>query len=691
MMFLSLKLQRLFLVLIGKRRFGVLSTQLLTLLMMVCFSKTASSQNEQQKTDSVPAYISNHLSLAVATGISYDSTFVKGKLKKRGQKVTFFGYYRLFLYGRNMHDYYPGLPPYTRTFSVGDGYREPMLSLTAVARPNGKSSFGTELFFYTPYDGTISNNVFSTNLGISLYGNFRTDHGTFGIRAGGINWYTLSPFTIGVYQVLDRFSIFDRTPWEGVNNTDKYNSYWSTGTTSPGDLRWNNQAFQGLIINGAKLPGKLGFDLFWGKTQPNGGLINAGSNPLSTIQHPLDAGSMPTYIGFAGQKRVMPDFLTGGRLVRSFGQKHQTFAYNFLLSRTALDSIVSDSIRSYQVQTVSLDMKLGDVAVTGELGGGRYQSPTYDPKWGEALMLRFKIPKNYTFLPFDIQVYQISNNFYNENGEISTNTNERILQSAGLPAGATGTGGLLPQSYQLVSNRRGVTVGTEYDLGPLKLSATWAISHELVPSAATLSFVHRINGLALSRIYNPFPANATGPIIFGPYNRKLSFFRGVSEIVQTTDLDPATGLARNRKYFNTLDLQAKLNTNLFSKSLYFFYLGYFGGVTQQAKAIPTYDKDAYLSVQYHEFDMYYQLLPKFILAGYFGYERAKGGQYTRWNEQTNLPMDQIGTSIGTGFDWTLSKNSGLYIRHRWMYFKDRSFPLDHYRGQEITVELKTFF
>ncbi|MCB0638617.1 MAG: hypothetical protein KDC54_18430, partial [Lewinella sp.] len=136
-------------------------------------------------------------------------------LKERPQKLTVFGYYRLFGYGRNMTEPYPNLSPYERTYSVGDGYREPMLSLNLMARPNGRSAFGTELFLFTPYLGTgTEDNVFSLNLGLNFYGNFRTEAGKFGVRAGGIHWYNLSSFTIGVYQVLDRFSIFDRTPWE---------------------------------------------------------------------------------------------------------------------------------------------------------------------------------------------------------------------------------------------------------------------------------------------------------------------------------------------------------------------------------------------------------------------------------------------------------------------------------------------
>jgi len=627
----------------------------------------------------------------VVAGIQYEPDFVEKKLRKKDQPLTVFGYYRLFGYGRNMTEPYPNLAPFEKAYGIGDGYREPMMSLTVIGRPNGKSSFGTELFLFTPYLGTGSeDNVFTMNLGINFYGNFRTQYGNFGVRAGGIHWYNLSNFTIGVFQILDRFSIFDRTPWEGVTNTEKYDNYYKTGATSPGDLRWNNQAFQGLIINGTKLPGGFSSDLFWGKTQPNGGLANGINDPYASIPPTLEAGSIPNYFGFAGDSRVIPNFIAGGKVGKSFDNNKQNISYNLIHSQTALDSVIRDK-RIYQVHSLALDLNLAKVRLTGELGVGSYESPTYDKKWGEALMLRAYLPEEYTYLPIDIQLYQISKNFFNQNGEIATNSNPDILKDFGLVAGANGVGGQLALVNQLVHNRRGININTGIELGALKFNIGWGLSQEIEALATQLSYVHRVNGLALSRIYNPFPENATSPTIFGPYNRQVSFFRGVTEIAQTTDLDPATAGALNRKYFNAIDLQAKVKTILGGRELYFFYLGSFGSAKSEASPIPSLSDDSYLFVQYHELDLYYQLFPKFVLTGYLGIENARGGQFTDWDLESQLPRDQFATGIGLGFDWMVSESTGIYIRHRWMEFEDRSFALDKYKGREVTVELKTFF
>lgn len=673
----------------------------LALLMLLCCCFGFSLFGQYQPPDQAIARLATPSEIAISADTSgllwldqRGGTPLGDKLKQQSQKLTVFGYYRLFLYGRNMTEAYPNLAPYERAYGVGDGYREPMLSLNLLARPNGRSAFGTELFFFTPYVGTntrATDNVFTVNLGLNFYGNFRTEVGKFGVRAGGIHWYNLSPFTVGVYQLLDRFSIFDRTPWEGVTNLDKYENYFKSGSPNPGDLRWNNQAFQGLIIDGRSLPGNMGFDLFWGKTQPNGGLANAVVDPYLTIQNPGQAGNIPTYQGFSGDRRSLPSYIAGGKITKTFGPDRNMLGINTIYSHTALDSITNDNM-NYQVHTLSVNWKLGKIYVEGELGGGSFESPITERKWGEALMLRFLIPKEVTVLPLDIQLYQIGKDFYNLNGAINTTSNPAIQQNfvTNVAAGQVSTGGLLTQVGQLAHNRRGINLNTEANYKDFKFNFGWGLAGEMEVLNSDISFVHRINGLALSRIYNPFPANATSATVFGPYNRQFSFFRGVAEVVQTTDLDPATAAPLTKKYYNSVDLQAKYKTKLDEKAFYIFYLGNLMAAKSEATLWPTLGQESYLYVQYHELDVYYELFPKFLLTTYLGLERAQGGRFTNWGEN-DLPRDQTGLGIGAGFDWTLNPSTGLYFRYRHMDFEDKNFELDHYKGHEITIELKTFF
>jgi hypothetical protein len=307
-------------------------------------------------------------------------------------------------------------------------------------------------------------------------------------------------------------------------------------------------------------------------------------------------------------------------------------------------------------------------------------------------MVRARTPSALTFLPLDVQLYQIGRHFFNENGEIATGNNPefQVDPRCDVVAGAGSAGGLITQVNQLAHNRRGVNFNTSWGAGPAGLGVGWGLAHELAPTTSVLSYIHRINGLAVSRIYNPFPAEAICATQFGPLGRKYSFFRGVFERVQTTDVEPVTGIPTTRKYFHAVDLTAKFRTRVLDRPLYLFYLGSFGSANRSAQLVPT-DDDTYLFVQYHEVDVYYQLVEDFVLAGYVGVENARGGRFTELSEETGEPRDQRGLGFGLGFDWSIASNAGLYVRHRWLDFEDRSFADDNYSGRELTLELKVFF
>ena len=277
-------------------------------------------------------------------------------------------------------------------------------------------------------------------------------------------------------------------------------------------------------------------------------------------------------------------------------------------------------------------------------------------------------------MPLDVQVYQVGRNFFNENGEISTNSNPQIQADprCAVAAGGGSSGGLITQVNQLAHNRRGVNVNTAFGAGPARVAVGWGLAHELAPTTTELTYNHRVNGLATSRIYNPFPAEAVCATQFGPLGRKFSYFRGFAERVPLTDVEPVTGLSLNRKYYHALDLQGKLRARAFGREAYLFYLGSFGSANPTLRAVPT-DDDTYLFVQYHELDGYVALTDGFLLTGYLGIEKANGGRFTEVDETTGQPRDQLATGVGLGFDWTIATGAGLYLRHRWMDFEDRSF------------------
>ena len=82
---------------------------------------------------------------------------------------------------------------------------------------------------------------------------------------------------------------------------------------------------------------------------------------------------------------------------------------------------------------------------------------------------------------------------------------------------------------------------------------------------------------------------------------------------------------------------------------------------------------------------------KIFLVGYGGWEINQASQKTELSTENQKPMNQIGSGYGLGFDVEVADNAGLYFRHRWMQFKDKSFEKDQFSGQESVVELKIGF
>jgi hypothetical protein len=183
------------------------------------------------------------------------------------------GYYRFITNVRKLNETYSHLEGNKKNIFVGDDSQIPQLMLNIAGNTSPKTSFGTDLFLWSPMTGAGQiENVKGLNLGVSLYGNFTTSVGNFNVRTGGINWYMLSPFTFQTNRGYNRFSLYERNPWDP--NTPKVDSRYADFYTSGAinqDQRWGNQAFQGLIIEGAQLPKNFSFSAMYGKTQLDGG------------------------------------------------------------------------------------------------------------------------------------------------------------------------------------------------------------------------------------------------------------------------------------------------------------------------------------------------------------------------------------------------------------------------------------
>ena len=575
------------------------------------------------------------------------------KLQTVMDNISVSGYYRFLGCYTAMENQYAEFGAIKKRVFLGDDSNIPQLMLNIGGRPTKNTSFSTDLFLWTPLTGSTTDYSKGLNLGVNLTGTHSTKYGTFGIKTGGIHWYTLSPMTFASNTGYNRFSVFERNPWDPNTATliGRYRKYYSDGALSQ-DERWGQQAFQGFIFDGNNLPKGFSFAFMHGKSQFNG-------------------GTLPT-----------PNTLTAGKIKKTFGNNF--VSANGISSRTFTDSLARLAI-GYNLFTSEFKWAFGPVTVLGEVGAGNYFSPSTQGQWGEAIDVKVQFSRELTKFPIEVRYYQISPKVINNNG-IFWNTSVSEYNDAFATAETPGSQTpLIPFASSLVSigqltnNRRGIILNTDLDYKKHKLTLGYSASAEIIGLSDKITYGHVANNLALSRFWRwAFPAGV------GPYGNLSKIYRGVYETLEITDSISAKG-------FNAIEISYKTEFKLFGRELLVFYLGGLHSVQRDFSVLPKYSQKAYLQSYNNQLEFYYLLFPKVILSNYFGYDRIIANENTVLDAVSGKAKNQRGYSYAVGLDIQLAKNTGLYVRQRWMNYQDYNFSLDQYKGMETTVELKIFF
>lgn len=595
------------------------------------------------------------------------------------------GYYRGLFLSRTMTTPY-GTLGVNKTMSVGEGQYDPMILMYVGGNPTPATSFGTELIVlnpFTAYQGpTKTFSDVTPYFSMVLRGSINTKHANFFILAGGIEWLRLTPFTFGTNVGFNRYSVFERRPWDPVGNIKtRYASYYYSGTINQ-DARFGTRGFKGFIVNTFIPKLNTNVDVFYGKT-PN----NAGVNRENIVR---------------------PSGNLGVRIKKNLKNN------NYVSLNTFNNYVKSDSINaSYDVQwnivSSEFSYNLKGLILSGEVGTGRYISPTLeyrDGDWSEGILLDLLIPKKITKVPISLRYFQIGNNF---TSNVANFNNTSISEVNSGYSGTNGNvlnpfGGGLDNVGDIANNRRGAALNTDLKLGKFVLSAGIQVSSDInrLNAGKTINIGHRINNLVWGRLPGFFDGS---PVLFGPNQRANLIYRGVYEIVKiadTTTVATSTmpvGSAIYKKHYNSLDLQLKYKEKIFGRDFFFYYLGTFNSVQNKFSPVTVFDDKAYVTAQFHEAEFYYQITRDLILAFYTGIERIKANNRTERGPdlnpsptvETRKGRDQVGQAIGFGFDIALSSQTTLFFRQRWFSFEDRSFPGERFDGHEATVELKIFF
>lgn len=567
----------------------------------------------------------------------------------------------------------------TKSLFIGDDSQLPNLTLNFSGRPSERTSWGFDLYAFQFLDGLIgttygggqvspanrppvfnplSGTRMATNLGlllgINLYGNFNTDLATVSVKTGGIHWVSISDLTLKSFTGYNRFTLFERNPWDPVTRDveSRYRSFHDRGNINQ-DTRWGERAFTGTIVELTQLPGDLSLKALYGKTELNGGFL------------------------------TIPNLSYGGQLKKPL--KKGFLAINTFNNQTYTDSLNAEGIGFNMLTTETYVPLLRGIELRAELGGGRYFSPVYTMGWGEAMNIKLNVTKDRSKVPFEIHYFRVSPRVLNNNAIF---WNAAIVETTNntIPAGSVGSSAaLVPFASSLTpigqfnNNRQGLNLNAEFGQKDLKVSLANSISAELEALSNDISFGHPVNQLTRSRFWRwNFPTGV------GAYNRYNVIFRDVYEIARISGAPVA-------KNFNVMELQGKYHGKLNMKNLYAFLLCRYSSVQDFLSPITVFSEKAYLRHYSSELEMYYSLRSDLVLAGYGGYERILGNYSTDIDPVSRRPRNQEGWGFGLGLDYDLSKNTALYLRHRWFSFEDRSFQRDQFKGTETVVELKVAF
>jgi hypothetical protein len=597
------------------------------------------------------------------------------------------GFYRFFATYLHMPEPYllnsSGSLTNRNTLFIGDDSQLPNFLVNISGRPSKNVSWGLDLYMFQFLEGRI-NPAYSgqvptsqlppvwdplsgarlapsmgLNLGINLYGTYHTKIGTYSIRMGGIHWFSMSDLTLATNRGYNRFSLYERNPWDPIGRDVgfRYNQLYSAGFVQQ-DIRWGEQAVQGIILQGANLPGNWDFSLLYGKTQLNGGFLTT------------------------------PNVNYGAKLKNTY-HNNDYISINTLNNTTWIDSLNQIPV-GFNIVTLEWMANYKYFSIHAEAGPGRYVTPLSDYPWGEAISLKVLSTPLLTKIPLELHYYRISPYVVNNNA-VFWNTSiitARIVENPIGPVQSTNVLNPFASSIvgigQMTNNRTGLSLNTEFNIRKLRVSAGYSVSSEITPFQNRITFSHFVNQLTRSRFWRwDFPLDV------GPYGRYDKAYRDAYETVELTD--DSLGFAVNTKKFTALEFHGKYKTQIGHKNFFAFLLGRYYTSQSFLSVVPVFSDRAYLRQYSTELEMYYQLTDILFINSYLGFERNIGNYNTALDFESFRPLDQTGWGVGLGMDISLGRNAGLYLRYRWFYFKDENFALDTFKGQETLVELKVFF
>ena len=579
------------------------------------------------------------------------------------------GYYRFIYTDRIYENPYSGLGETRQIAVIDPTYYDPMLFLYVGGNPSPNSSFGAELRLDNYMFGASAQPtmVFGLFNALVLRGNFNTKKfGNYDIRFGGIEWENLTPLTFGTNTGYNRFSFFERRPWDpGTNVIQRPADYYHTGNITQ-DVRFGTNGFKGLLANIYELPLDMTAKIMYGNSQ--------------------------NFSGYGRAFNVAPRKVYGGKLEKAFEDKLGMVGVSTYNTVAFEDSIYSEENTKsvFRMAEVYTDLNIKDkLSVYAEIAGSSYLEPELESSENAtALILDLETSKELTFIPISLRAYRFGKYFINLDSRVGNSTITPFAQQQfeNNPGARLPNTARLTNPGDLVNNRVGGNLTLDFDIAGFKLTTSAEVSQDLERISETniVTYTHRINGLEISRLVG-FP-NAGGD--FGPNARMNTFFRGAYEVLEVSDTADDGGMSDKLSYVS-FDIQGKYKTRIANRDLYFFTLNTISTVNNSLSL-----NNGFINARYHEFELYYQVWRDVSVALYHGLEKVTGNEFTDQEIQEDGSLaarNQTGRSWGVGLDYQMSNKTFLYLRHRWFNFNDESFVDENFSGNRFSAEFKIFF
>ncbi|MAJ90483.1 MAG: hypothetical protein CMD08_04325 [Flavobacteriales bacterium] len=599
--------------------------------------------------------------------------------KNPTSSISFSGYYRFLGFVRNQQETFPNNSGKTFVISSGDAYREPMLLLKINGKTKDNITFGADLMLNSLYKGPSEEFTkdLTLNLGLNLSTSIPTNHGVFNFKAGGVSWYRQSRLTVWGNRSFNRISIFERRPQTPLNKIpiNRYSRYYNSGLVDQG-VRYGSRAFQGVFLQAIKLPYSFSFKGVIGKSNFNRSILENSDN------------------------------FTGSFQIKNTLTSNLKICYNYLSSWADTDSLIDDK-RNYSIHTIELDKKWNKIQFQMELGFGNYRDPNKNLGYGEAILLNLKTSKS-TKIPLNLRYYRISPQFVNVTGNF---LNTSVLEVFPNVDGVATTIRTPYQSPMVglgfpISNRQGASVNADVTLGKLKLNGGIGVFTDIDTSytSSSLSYIHNVNSQTLSRLY-VFAQN------WGPYNVLNSTYRGVFENVNITDTTDAGRPLNFKKFFNTVEFQAKYHNKIFGKNYYIFSLMRLNTCQKDFQILPKIGNQALISQLSEEIDFSIEISENAALVLSYGIEKVLGNSSTDKGDNlqatsTNTFFERLGlenlyrytefrnqknTLFGFGLDYKIGHNAMVFYRFNQYRYFDPNFKDNYLKGWEMMLELKINF